>query len=1157
MEELEAWLRAAGLADHAAAFRTHRVALEQLRALTDADLREIGLPVGDRLRFQDALARREATPLGAQVGPERRPLTVVFLDLVDSTGLAARIEAEDLLETLNMYRGACAEPIQRYGGQVAQFLGDGVMTYFGYPAAHEDDPERAVRASLEAVAAVSRLAAADGTPLAARAGVATGVVLAGDLFGVGAAAPERGGRALGNTPNLAARLQTLARPGSVVVAAETAAKLGGLFRLERLPEAPLRGLAAPVRAFRVLGERASGLRRRARGQRSAFVNRAPELAALHARWAEALAGYGGTVLLRGEAGIGKSRLVQHFVAQRADRDASTAVTIQASPFHRDDPLRPFAVALRTQLRARPPAAAEPGGGVARSGGALNRLKGLLEGGEEDEARLAAVADLIGVAGPREAVLLRGAPPARLRALTLDALAELAASSARRRPILLVIEDAHWLDPTSLALAARVAAEACGHSMLVVLTARDGFTPPPGSPWDREDFGAKIDLLGLTEAEASRLLRDLCGCDSPPAEARDLALHSGGVPLFIEEVARALAERATHGGDSRVNDAAPPAVPATLREGLAARLDSAGSVGKALAQAAAVLGTEGLRPEQLAAVTGRPAMEVADGLARLEAAGVLRHREAGDGGGPNGDAEGTVWTFRHALLREAAYESLPRDRRRALHGRAAEALLSIAAESEPALLARHLLEAGKADEAMPHLVAAARRSLARCALEEAARLLRRGLAGLAALPDSAGARERRLELMALLGPALVGLRGAGSDKVQALYAEAVELTRTLPPRPEHFPLLFGWWRLALARDFRESGTRAAALRTFARDRHDRDLMLQAHHCGWPARFHLGDLCGCERHVRAGLRLYDPERHRAHASLYGNHDAKVCGLAHAALSLWQRGATGAALRQMAEALAWARRFGHVGSVLHAREIGATLRVFGRDHGRVEAAVARLDALAEAHGFDDQRARSRVLRGWVAAARGEARAGAALAAEGLEAVSTAEDFPVFHCLLAEAQAAAGEPEAAAARLSAAREDFRRTGLRFWMPEILRTHGELRLQADAGAVDAAMADFDAGWREAEAQGAHRLALRSALAACRLARREGGAADAERVLARLRAARVRVAAAGGDRDDIRAADALLAALPRSRPGANSGGVDGRLAPPGIEPPLNPLEAGP
>lgn len=1149
MDELEAWLRAAGLADHVAAFRAHRVALTQLRALTNANLREIGLPVGDRLRFQEALGRLEATSLEPQAGPERRPLTVVFLDLVDSTGLAARIEAEDLLDALNLYRGACAGPIQRYGGQVAQFLGDGVLTYFGYPAAHEDDPERAVRASLEAVDAVARLVAPDGTPLAARAGVATGLVLAGDLFGAGAVAPERGGRALGSTPNLAARLQALALPGGVVVAAETAAKLGGLFRLERLPETPLRGITAPVRAFRVLGERASGFRRRAAGQRSAFVNRAPELATLHARWAGALAGYGGTVLLRGEAGIGKSRLIQHFIAHRAERDASVAVTIHASPFYRDDPLRPFAVALRTTLRARPAVAAEAGGAPARRRGALDRLRGFLESGAEHETQLAALADLIGVAGPREAALLRDAPPARLRALTLDALAELAASAARRRPMLLVIEDAHWLDPTSLALAARVAAEACGGPMLVVLTARDDFTPPSGSPWDRGDIGATIELRGLTEAEAARLLQDLCGEDAPPADVRDLALHSGGVPLFIEEVARALAERTTRGG------AVLPTVPATLREGLAARLDSAGSAGKALAQAAAVFGTEGLRAERLAAIAGRSAAEVADGLSRLEAAGVLRRQEGGeDGGGPDGDKEGGAWAFRHALLREAAYESLPRDRRRALHGRAAEALLAVAAEPEPSLLARHFLEAGRVAEAVPHLVAAARRSLARCALEEAATLLRRGLAGLAAVSDCPETREWRLELMALLGPALVGLRGAGSDEVQALYAEAVDLTRNLPPRPEHFPLLFGWWRLALARDFRESGVRAAALRTFARDRRDRDLMLQAHHCGWPAQFHLGDLCGCERHVRAGLRLYDPLRHPAHASLYGNHDAKVCGLAHAALSLWLRGAPGAGLPQMAEALAWARRLGHVGSVLHAREIGATLRVFGRDYGRVEAAVARLDALAEAHGFDDQRARSRVLRGWVAAMRGEPRAGAALAAAGLEAVSTAEDFPVFHCLLAEAQAAAGEPEAAVARLSAACEDFHRTGLRFWMPEVRRTLGELRLQADPAAVGAAMADFEAGWREAEAQGAYRLALRAALAACRLARREGGAADAGQARARLRAARARVAAAGGDRADIRTADALLAALPW--PPSAAGDAGGRPAP-GVEPPLDPLEAGP
>jgi class 3 adenylate cyclase len=775
---IEAWLHEAGLGHHVVAFRAQRIAPQQVFALTDAELRELGFPLGDRIRFRQALARTEP----ARMVAERRPLTVAFFDLVDSTGLAERVEPEDLIDTLRRYHDACIGPILRYGGQVARFLGDGILAYFCYPVAHEDDPERAVRAALEAVAAVSRLTASDAVPLAARAGIATGRVVTGALFdGPATAVSGEPNQALGTTPNLAARLQTLALPGGVVIASGTADRLRGRFALEDLSQHSLRGFAAPVRAFRALAQRPHRAHwHRGVSRVAGFVGRHAELAFLHTRWSAAIAGRGGAVVVRGEAGIGKSRLARRFVSTRAARGASATFTIAASPFHGDDPLQPVTFALR---------------GLARPGGAgqdtLERLRCLLlldQASAEDDMRLAALADLLGVAGEREAAVLGRITPARLRALTLDSLATAVARVAGTRPLLLLVEDAHWLDPTTLELVERVVAESTAIRLLVVLTAREEFSLPAGEAWAGTVI---LELKGLQEDEAARLFAALCGEAAPPQLGHDLATRTGGVPLFVEEFARALVEK----GECEAADIPP--VPVTLHECLAARLDRAGPA-KAVAQAGAVLGQTEVRAALLAAVAGMPEVAVEEALVQLEAAGVLKRRH---------DPTSQTWSFRHALLREAAYDSLLREGRRALHSRAADALAN---GMEPAILAHHLSEAGRALESVPHFLAAARHSLARSALQEAMRLLRRGLTAIEVLPETPERNEQRLQLMSLLGPALIGLLGPGSPETQTVYADAVALARSLPARVEYFPIFWGWWRLSHVRDFHERLTRASAL-----------------------------------------------------------------------------------------------------------------------------------------------------------------------------------------------------------------------------------------------------------------------------------------------------------------------------------------------------------
>ncbi|MFO1143727.1 MAG: AAA family ATPase [Amaricoccus sp.] len=1097
--DVERWLLAAELDDHVASFVAERIAMDQLAKLTDGELRELGLPLGDRLRFRSAVERDKLAFARAEEGAERRPLTVAFLDLVDSTGLAQRLEADDVLYIHRRYHQACIEPIQQYGGQVTRFLGDAIRAYFCYPVAHEDDAERAVRASLAAVDAVGRLTAPDGLPLALRVGIATGRVVVGSLpAGKATAVAGEPGQALGTTPNLAARLQALAPPGGVVISAETAHRLHDRFTLQDLGLRNLRGFSQPTQAFAVLAERQRASRVRPKRGGGHFVGRAAETAALDGAWSEAVAGRGGAVLLRGEAGIGKSRLARQFVAGRAARRASLNIGVSASPYYVDEPLWPVATALRSLVM--------PSG--AESPNALRRLDRLLfkGSGPEDGLRLAAVATILNMAGDREAALLADITPARLRALTLDALVAVIVRVTALRPVVLVVEDVHWLDPTTLELVERLVSEASGQRLLVLLTAREEFPLPAGPAWAQTRI---LDLKGLTPAEAEELFEALSD-GAAPGLGRDLAARTSGVPMFLEEFASALNAAGPESELSTVSG--QPAIPATLDECLAARLDRAGSA-KGVAQVCAVLGQARVGAASVAAVAGIPLDSTERAMARLEKAGVLTQTVRIDGKG---------WSFRHALLREAAYASLLRDRRRTLHGKAADAL---GEQMEPAILAHHLSQADRGAESVPHFLSAARDSLGRSALQEACRLLRRGLEAIETLAEGPTRSELRLELMSLLGPALIGLSGPGSIEAQELYAEAVTVARSLPPRAGSFPIFWGWWRLSHVDDFHESRRRAEWLFEEAQSRNEPALLLQAHHCNWASLFHGGDFVGCDRHAADGLSLYRMDEHGEHASLYGNHDAKVCGHAHRALVLWQRGFAHAADQEEQSALLWARRLGHAGTLLHAYEFAASHCVYRRNPYQLRAATERMARLAEEYGFSEYRARCRVFRGWAMAMTGEAKEGAALAAEGLaleRETNTADDLALFHCLVAEARAKAGEADGALAELAAARESFELIGLRYWLPEVWRTIGDLTIRVDPTAWTETAAAYDEAERIAGEQGAGRLALRAALGATRLgllAADDGGAA------VRLGRALGGVIEAEEAAGDVRDARALLATI--------------------------------
>jgi class 3 adenylate cyclase/predicted ATPase len=1089
---VEDWLRSTGLGEWIAAFRDQRITLDQVTELTDQDLREIGMTIGDRKRFRTAvkaLAPNDLSNANIAFAPpgnlapvlettqaERRPLTMMFVDLVDSSSLGERLEAEDLLEVIRSYREFANAAIIRVGGHIARLVGDGILAYFCYPVATENDPERAVRAAVEITRGIGSLETPAERPLSVRIGIATGRVIVSDLFAGG----QHDVRSItGSTPNLAARLQGFAPPNGIIVAEETYARVGRVFVCEELGAREIKGFAKPLNSWRVISE-APGFGRGSEPlnarRLTPFYGRHAELGVLAERWNRAVAGEPGTVLVVGEAGIGKSRLVEHFVAANVN-DAARVVRLFASPFDEDSALHPVIAFLRATagLEIDDPREAQ-----------IAKLEQILAG--DDSVRRAALpvlAEFIGLS-PNDPVL-HAMSPAQFRERILSILVEQLLLLAAQKPLCLIVEDLHWLDPTTHELLGRLVESFAGHTVLMLLTARDGFE----APWTSRRTTTFLKLVPLSPGDVADMVQSLfTSREIPEYFSRTIARRTDGNPLFVEEVARGMLLRDSQDDLAGGTDAEPDlSIPDSLRESLIARLDKSG-VAKRIAQIAAVIGRS-MRRDVLIDVAGLPEAALEQPLATLGDAGILL-RELSEGV--------ERFTFRHALLRDAAYDSLLRDDRRDLHLRVARALATQDTETvsrQPELLAMHLTEAQELEEAAPHWLEAARRSLGRSALTEATRLLRRGLDALEKLPATTSVLDHRLALSALLGPALIALKGPASLEAQDLYGRAYALAEHVPEHPSHFPLYWGWWRVS--RDFGVKKQRAGTLLARAVSRDDPELLLQAHHCNWATHFDAGDFARCSGHIEVGLGIYRAGNFRHHARLYGNHDALVCGLGALAQVEWMQGRPLNGLAQEHEARRWAGELGHIGTQVHALDVQILHRAQRRDHQEVFDLAGELVTLTSEHGLADHRAKGLIFRGWTVAMRDDPVRGLQTLEEGLarqREIGTLEDFPIYVCLHAEALARAGRPEQAVEVLQRERRVFDELNLRIWVPEVVRLLAEIMLQADPASVAPSQELLREAADLAETQGVVRLGLRIAVTTARLEMRLGETEQATRRVA-------------------------------------------------------------
>ena len=735
------WLRSLGLGKYEAAFRENEIDETVLPGLTHENLKELGVTaLGHRLKLLDAIAALHndaggkapavdtaTTSSAPSARPEdraeRRQVTVMFSDLVGSTALSARMDPEDLREVISAYQKCVADTVGRSGGFVAKYMGDGVLIYFGYPQAHEDDAERAVRAGLELVPAVSDLKTR--AALQTRVGIATGLVVVGDLIGSGASQEQA---IVGETPNLAARLQGIAESNSVVIAEGTRKLLGNLFELENLGTQDLKGVAEPVRAWAALRPasvegrfeafHASGL--------TELVGREEELDLLLRRWSKAKSGEGQVVLLSGEPGIGKSRMTAALL-ERLATEPPTRLRYFCSPQHTDSALHSI---ISQMVRAA---------GMAHDDSPqakLDKLDALLAQTSTSIQDAALFAEMLSLPNDGRYPAIELTPEQR-RQKTLEALTAQLAGLASRHPVLMIIEDAHWVDPTSLEVFGRTVDQIKTLPVLLIIT----FRPEFDAPWAGRSHVTSLTLNRLGEREAAAIIARIVGNKDLPADVTaEIVERTDGIPLFVEEMTKAVLEAEGEGAaESAVATIPSPSigVPASLHASLMARLDRLGPA-KEVAQIGAAVGRE-FSHALLQAVVRKPETEFQSALDRLVIAGLLFRQ---------GVPPHATYLFKHALVQDASYGTLLREARRALHARIAETLEQAfpdITENQPEVLARHCAEAGLVDKATTLWGKAGLRSLERSALIEAIAQLKRALEQVATLPPNARSSPRADQL----------------------------------------------------------------------------------------------------------------------------------------------------------------------------------------------------------------------------------------------------------------------------------------------------------------------------------------------------------------------------------------------------------------------------
>jgi class 3 adenylate cyclase/predicted ATPase len=1081
--DIVVWLRSLGLGKYEAAFRDNEIDETVLPSLTHETLKELGVTaVGHRLKLLDAIAalRSDASGKAPSVyaattssalsahpedRAERRQVTVMFSDLVGSTALSARIDPEDLREVISAYQKCVANNVQRFGGFVAKYMGDGVLIYFGYPQAHEDDAERAVRAGLDLVAAVGVLKTH--APLQTRVGIATGLVVVGDLIGTGASQEQA---IVGETPNIAARLQGVAEPNSVVIAESTRKLLGNLFELEDLGSQQLRGISEPVWAWAAL--RPASVESRFEAFHAAvlteLVGREEELDLLLRRWSKAKTGEGQMVLLSGEPGIGKSRLAAALL-ERIIAEPHTRLRYFCSPQQTDSALYP----IISQM--------ERAAGFAHDDNAqakLNKLGALLAQSFTSPQDAALFAEMLSLPNDGRYPKLELVALQR-RQKTLEALTTQLELLARSNPVLLVFEDVHWIDPTTLEVLGRIADRLKTLRVLLIITYRAEFEPP----WLGRPYVTVLSLNRLGNRDIAALIGQITGNKSlPESVRRDIVERADGVPLFVEELAKAVVEAEM--------SLSLFSVPPTLHVSLMARLDRLGPTAKDIAQKGAAIGRE-FAYELLALIGERPEAELRNGLESLTRAGLLF---------ASGSPPDATYTFKHALVQDVAYETLLRSRRQDLHARIVTEIETHSpeiGEQRPELLAHHATQAGLIERAVVQWGKAGRKSVSRSAMAEAVSQLRRGLELVPALPETPERQRLELELQSALGGALVASRGIAAPETGSAYTRARVLCEQLGDSVSLIPVLSGQITHHFGRaEYVLAQRTAEDLLRLAQSRGDiaselvgsRSMGLNLHL--------LGEFTAAARSFERVLQLYNQSEHGALTAVAA-FDMRALALLYLSFDLFILGRTDEALSRWEEAIAWSRQLNHPHTLAYVLSLGAMVHLLRRENEKAEAMTDEVFALAAAQNLPVWLPSANVMRGYLRVARGDTEA-LAFVRQGIAAKNaqgSALNQPFFLSLLAESCERAGKAEEALLLLAEAFAIVERTGERWFEAELYRLRGDWLLVHCSGMEAEAETCFQRALALARQQAALTWELRAAVSVARFWRGRGRLREARDLL--------------------------------------------------------------
>jgi class 3 adenylate cyclase/predicted ATPase len=1041
---------------------------------------------------------------------ERRQLTVLFCDLVDSTTLSSQLDPEDYREVVRAYQKVCSEVITRFDGHLAQLLGDGLLVYLGYPHAHEDDAQRAVWTGLGILASMGdlnmRLKREKGIQLALRMGIHTGLVVVGEMGSGG----KQEQLALGETPNIAARMQGLAAPNTLVISHATHGLVQGYFECQPLGEQTLRGVTAPVTLYRVLRE--SGAQGRldivsARGL-TPLVGREQEVGILLERWGQVKDGHGHVVLLTGDAGIGKSRLVQ-MLKDHVAQEPHVRWECRSTQYSQNSALYPvidlFQRIWQFQAHETPDAQLE------KLAQALRQYRLSLE------ETVPLFAPLLALSLPEHQYPPLNFSPQRQRQKTLETIVAILLELAEHQPVLFIVEDLHWTDPSTLELLNLVIDQTPTASLLTVLTCRPTFQPT----WSHRSYLTEITVNRLPHTQVEQIVNRMTDGETLPKEVlQQIIAKTDGVPLFVEEITKSLLEsgqlKAIDGHYEFTGAFSTFAIPATLQDSLMARLDRLVTA-KAVAQYAAVIGRQ-FAYDLLSTVSQLDEATLQRELRRLVDAELVYQR---------GVPPQATYTFKHALIQDAAYASLLKSTRQHYHQQIAQVLESQfpeTTEAQPELVAHHYTEASLTEKAARYWHHAGQRAIQRSAHVEAIAHLRQGLALLQTLPETPDRVAREVDMLIALGASLLATQGYAAPEVGETYTYARHLCQHLEDPQQLFSVLRGLWNYYLVRaEYQTAHALGEQLLTLAQQVQDTAMLVAAHRALGTTLAFVGVPASAHTHLTQGMVQYDLQQHRAYAWLYGE-DAGVFCRSQGARTLWHLGYPDQALAWNEAAVMLAQQIAHPFSLSFALSAAAMFHQFRREvrltHKRAEAAIS----LAKEQGFPHWIAHGSLLCGWALVQQGQAQEGIEQLHQGLIAhrATGAELLrPYFLSLLAEAQGTLGEPETGLAVLTEALTLVDTTGESWYEPELYRLKGASLLQQSSDNSTEAETCFHHALDIARNQQAKSFELRTATSLARLWQQQGKCQEAHDLLAPV----YNWFTEGFDTADLQDAKALLEAL--------------------------------